>query len=202
MKRLWLHALTGVNASTPIRQGQTDADWYYEHRKNDMCSGFTHWELKRYDSVGSAYVAAAAIGGTARNEYELLGLLWDELNMSASYVTLSGWRMTDLIWPKLVNRSLHLKLEIPQNFKLMGLQPMKRFSEGGFYDLYNIYKQGVYSRPEVELHEALEFWEGQGTQPEHVLAFAHAGRLKGVDITASMDNQIDLMEQVARRYDT
>ena len=202
MKRMWLHTLIGIDPSMPLKPGQSDADWYYDHKRNDLHSFFTHWELKSYDSVGSVFTVAGSTGGTARNECELLGTLWDELNMLANYYTISGWRMTDTVWPKLINRSIHLNLSVPQNFKLMALQPMKRFSEGGFYDLYNVYKQGIYSRPDVELHDALEFWTGQGTQPEHVMAFSHTGALRGVDTIATLDNQIDLMESVARGYDT
>ena len=202
MKRMWLHTLIGIDPSVPLKPGQLDASWYYEHKKNDLDSFFTHWELKSYDSVGSVFTVAGNIGGTAKNEFELLAGLWDELNMIANYHTISGWRMTDVVWPKLINRSIHLNLEVPQNFKLMGLQPMKRFSEGGFYDLYNVYKQGIYSRPDVELHAMLEFWTGQGTQAEHVMAFAHAGNLRGIDIIATLDQQIDLMEKTARAYDT
>lgn len=202
MRRLWIHTLSAVDAGVAIRPGQSDEHWYYEHRRNDLKSAFTHWEIKSFDSVGSAYAEALAAGAGAQDEKDLLAGLWTTLDLKASLCTLAGWRLTDIVWPKLINRSLHLNLAVPQAFKFMALQPTRRFSEGGFYDLYNVYKQGIYNRPEVELHEALEFWTGVSTHAEHVLSFSHAGRLRGLDILSTLDDQIGLMETVARQYDS
>jgi hypothetical protein len=201
MRRMWMHTLIGINPSAPIKEAQTDEDWYYTHRKNDLHSMFTHVLFKSFDSVGSVYTEGFWVGGNVKDEKELLSMTWEFIDMNAKMSVLSGWMMTDLVWPKLVNRSLRHGLVIPQEYKLKSLVPTRRFSEGGFYDVYNIYKQGVYSRPEVRLHEALELWTGEGSQPEHVLGFAHAGRLPGIDVIATLDRQIDLMEKVARLYD-
>ena len=202
MRRLWIHTLSSVYPGVELRPGQSDEQWYYENRRNDLKSEFTHWEIKTFDSVGSAYVEASAVGQNVADEKDLLASLWTALDLKASLHTLAGWRLTDTVWPKLINRSLHLNLMVPQAFKFMALQPTRRFSEGGFYDLYNIYKQGIYNRPEVELHEALEFWTGVATHAEHVMAFSHTGRLKGLDIVSTLDDQIGLMEAVARQYDS
>lgn len=202
MRRMWMHTLIGVNPNAPVKfDGQSDEDWYYAHRKNDLNSMFTHIQFKSYDSVGSAYTEGFWVGSNVRDEKELLGKAWEFIEMKCSLSTLSGWMMTDLVWPKLVNRSLKYGLVIPNEYKRKSLLPTRRFSEGGFYDVYNIYKQGVYSRPEIRLDEALELWTGEGSQAEHVLAFAYAGGLLGIDIPATLDRQMDLMESVARLYE-
>lgn len=203
MTRLWLHPLIHVDPNvTPIKPGQSDEDWYYSNRKDDLHSCFTHFVTRLHDGVGGGASAAEWVGGTVANERDLLAKIWDMLYcMDNRLCVLAGWKINDLIWPKLVNRSIHHGLEIPSSWKDGAMDPRKKFADSSFYDLYTVYKQGIYGRPDIELCQALELWTREGSQTDYTLSACHTGRIKGVDIVVTLDRQIALMERVASDYD-
>jgi hypothetical protein len=204
MNRTWLHVLINAdpNRLNPFRYEDEEA-WYRAALHDDSYGYFTHWTLKSVYGGGLVLPASSGIGLDVKDEKELLTRLWAALAdiRQNSMTLLSGWRVTDIIWPKLISRSMHLDVDICDEMRPLMHNPAKKFGEGGFYDLYNAYKQGVYDRPEVRLDELLEFWTGEETMSALQLARECAKVPPAVDVIAALDRQVDLMEEVARRYD-
>jgi len=138
----------------------------------------TEWreeEAKHYDQfMRLALVAIASVNGcpnlaalpcdvmsSDKSEADLLARLWRELQHACrNQMMICGWKIRDEIWPRLINRSLALNIEMPDWAKPnLG----RRWFDVELHDISMIYSCGVWDRvrPLPALDHVLQFWLGR-----------------------------------------
>ena len=94
-------------------------------------------------------------------EEALLAYIWSGLEESMRHqYSICGWKIREVLWPRLVNRSLMLGVKIPAWAKP---DLAKKWFDVQLHDLSTIYSCGVWgrARPLPPIHYAMKFWLGR-----------------------------------------
>ena len=169
--RLWIMPLIAVNPDFPIKTFQSECDWYYAGKRNDIMGTFERILVYKAGARSAFFseteedrAPVMLKGPEAKMLTDLWTLLASCLDNCAG--TIAGWRINDIIWPKLVNRSLALHVDIPYPVSQFKMKADQKWPETHFIEAYTMWKQGIYDRPEIQLHDALEFWNGCALESE------------------------------------
>jgi hypothetical protein len=206
-KKLWLFPLMVVDSNAYWRITNTGLndrfvpDKFEKGRKHDACSTFSGIILQR---EGEPPVFGTRPGDS---EKDVLNTFWASYFGPVKWTGgLAGWRINDLIWPKLINRSIANGITIPMEASLQ--PPTAKWNDCKFYDLYNIYKFGSFDRPEIALHDAMTMWLGKDPSAgdadqwvsEEGLGMAMATPNAAMDVYSHVQNYVKGMQKVSDMY--
>lgn len=111
-----------------------------------------------------------------------------------------GWQMNEVLWPRVVNRSLHREVQVPE---VAQTNLSKKFLEVPLNDISKIYQMGVYSnyvRPVPRIDYALSFWLGSSFPNEPtVRALANTNK-NNEEVTDALCQYTTGMVKVYARY--
>jgi len=172
-------------------------------------------EAKRYDqfmrlamvSTLKATVSAldSSMAGAENNvsigeEAGLLRGLWLVLQEARDYQTLiCGWKIREDIWPRLINRSLALNVDVPDWAKP---NISRRWFDVELHDIAMIYSCGVWdrARPLPALDHALRFWLGREYPSETNTKLLAEVKVNDPEVEAAVRLYLAGMAEIWLRY--
>jgi hypothetical protein len=159
--------------------------------------------LPIYVNQGSALLTAQ--GGGCRidqndEEAALLSYFWDGMmEANVNQFQICGWRIRELAWPRLVNRSVALGVKMPAWAKP---DLSKKWFDVQLHDLSALYSCGVWGRvrPLPPIHYALKFWLGRNFPREDEIQLKAEYNPNDESIRDATCDYVNGMAEVLQRY--